>query len=677
MNLSHNLFLLMFNLSQLHNKANIIKLFTEGMGEIFKPTSFIFSAKSENSKVFSIKIKTGNLSFGNLNISQFKKLPNESQILISNSVQMLATMLERLNLEQKLKEERDTFKRVSEERFVNLKSNIIKLKQSRSASLNLIEDLSDENEKRKLSETRLKESEERSRSVAQTAVDAIITINSAGIIMTWNKAAKKIFGYSSKEMVNQNLSKIIPKKFIKGHNAGIKRVNEGGKKNTIGKIIELSALRKNKTEFSVEISLSNWETNNKKYYTGIIRDITVRKKAELLLLKTNAKLIAAKEKAEESDRLKSAFLTNMSHEIRTPMNGILGFSSLLKEPGLSGAKQQKYIEIIEKSGNRMLNTINDIIDISKIDSEQMLVLIEDADISEQLIDLFHFFEPQCNEKGLMLNLDSSFKLEHILIQTDKLKFNSIFTNLIKNAIKYTDAGEISIGCIKKEKHIEFHVKDTGIGVPAGRQQAIFNRFEQADIEDKRAFQGSGLGLAIVKAYVEMLGGEIWLNSEENKGTTFFFTLPFKNKKNSISKTIKNQTEEINILKKTENATRKLKILIAEDDEASSMYLSTILESFNCEILYSSNGAEAVEMYQNNRDIDIILMDLKMPILDGYKATRKIRELNKSVFIIAQTAYSLAGDEDKAIQAGCNAYLFKPIQKEKLIGLMNTFIKKKC
>lgn len=249
--------------------------------------------------------------------------------------------------------------------------------------------------------------------------------------------------------------------------------------------------------------------------------------------KRAAELVIAKEHAEESDRLKSAFLANMSHEIRTPMNGILGFSELLKEPGLSGEQQQEYIRIIEKSGVRMLNIINDIVDISKIDACLMKVDIKDCNINEKIDFIYTFFKPQVEEKGMQLLYKNTLTTKEVTIKTDNEKVYSILTNLVKNAIKYTNQGTIELGYNIVEKHgresLQFYVKDTGIGIRKNRQSAIFERFIQADITDKMARQGAGLGLSISKAYVEMLGGKIWVESEEGVGSTFYFTLPYNAK----------------------------------------------------------------------------------------------------------------------------------------------------
>jgi PAS domain S-box-containing protein len=378
-------------------------------------------------------------------------------------------------------------------------------------------------------------------------------------------------------------------------------------------------------------------------------------------------LIQSKARAEESDRLKSAFLANMSHEIRTPMNGILGFSELLKEPKLSAEELLEYIRIIEKSGIRMLNTINDIIDISKIESGLMTLKIEDSDITKQFDFVYTFFKPEIEAKGMQIYYNNTLPLTESIIKTDREKLYSILTNLIKNAIKYSDKGSIEIGCVKKGKFLEFYVKDTGIGITKDRQDSVFERFIQADISDTRAFQGAGLGLAITKSYVEMLGGNIWVESTEGLGSVFYFTLPFNNE-NFVQENLEKSVS----VQYPENQIKPLKVLIAEDDFDSSKYIQIIIKEFARETILVKNGSDAIEASRANPDIDLILMDIKMPMVDGYEAVRQIRSFNRDVLIIAQTAYALLGDGDKALEAGCNDYLSKPIKKTDLLNLLKKY-----
>ena len=399
---------------------------------------------------------------------------------------------------------------------------------------------------------------------------------------------------------------------------------------------------------------------------GVAQDITQRKHNE-------EQLRQAKEKAEESDRLKSAFLANMSHEIRTPMNGILGFANLLKEPGLIGEKQHEFIGIIEKSGKRMLNIINDIIDISKIEAGLMKLDINESNVNEQIEYIYTFFKPEAESKGLKLSFKNTWPAKDVIIETDSEKLNAILANLVKNAIKYTKKGSIELGfnlkTDTKPGELEFYVRDTGIGIQKDRLDAIFDRFMQADIANEMAHQGAGLGLAITKSYVEMLGGKIWVESKAGKGSTFYFNLPYNTE---TTEEANERQPEPSLINETVS---KLKILVAEDDEFSQMLLEETVKMFGKEVLIARTGVEAVEACRNNPDIDLIMMDIRMPVMDGYKATKQIREFNKEVVIIAQTAYGLRGDREKSIESGCTDYLAKPVNENELQAMVQKYFGK--
>jgi signal transduction histidine kinase/ActR/RegA family two-component response regulator len=448
-------------------------------------------------------------------------------------------------------------------------------------------------------------------------------------------------------------------------------------------------LNREKAEQDLREKNEQIEAQNKKYIEinkELAFQVEVNEKhaAELILAnkelayqneekeKRAMELIKAKEHAEESDRLKSAFLANMSHEIRTPMNGILGFADLLKEPNLTGEMQQEYIKIIEKSGRRMLNIINDIVDISKIESGLMEVDIRESNINEQIEYIYTFFSPEVENKGMRFSFKNALPLKESIIYTDREKIFAILTNLVKNAIKFTRNGSIEFGYVlKKEndpKMLEFFVKDTGMGIPIERQKAIFERFIQADISDKMALQGAGLGLSITKAYVEELGGEIWVESEVGKGSVFYFTIPYHAEPEAKVEIFK----EVPIAE-IEESVENLKILIAEDDETSEILISILVHMFSKEVLKARNGVEAVNICRENPDIDLILMDLQMPEMNGYEATRQIRNFNKEVIIIAQTAFALTWDRKKAIEAGCNDSISKPILKDQLLTLIHKYI----
>jgi len=397
---------------------------------------------------------------------------------------------------------------------------------------------------------------------------------------------------------------------------------------------------------------------------GTIQDITLSKHSEM-------EIQLAKEKAEESDRLKSAFLANMSHEIRTPMNGILGFLSLLGKTDLTEDTRDKYISIINTSGERLLNTINDIIEISKIESGDIFIQTSPVDVQKLLSFQYDFFLPEAQAKGLQLQMSIPGMHGVLIVNADKSKLESIIINLIKNAIKCTEKGKIEFGYEVLGDHLKFFVKDTGMGINRESIDVIFDRFTQSDISLTKAHEGSGIGLSICKAFVELMGGKIYVESEESKGSVFTFTMPINSETDANSADVLIlDTEDHEIVHKSG---KRLKILIAEDDQVSYEYLTIILSGVDCEIIFCKNGLEALETCKNTSDIDLILMDIQMPVMNGYEATKKIREFNKDVYIIAQTAYALEGDNLTALQAGCNKHISKPIDKAGLLELIRNFV----
>lgn len=548
---------------------------------------------------------------------------------------------------------------------------------------------------RKQSEKQLKENEEKFRSLFNninigSALHEIITDEKGKVIdfiyLDANPAYEKLTQLRRKDIIGKRGLDVIPileQKWIDAYG----KVAQTGESITIidhseylNKYWEVKAYSPKKNQFAVALTditdrklaeekmsdLNEQLASQNEEYQVVNEEL---EESVNQIKYINTELKEAKDRAEESDRLKSAFLANMSHEIRTPMNGILGFASLLKIPDLNEKQLRKYVSIIEKSGARMLNIINDLIDISKIEANQMEISISECNINEQLEYLYTFFKPEADRKGIELSYGITLISEKSTINTDREKFYAILTNLIKNSIKYSDEGSISFGYVKKGEMLEFYVKDTGIGIPFSRQKAIFNRFVQADIEDIRALEGAGLGLSISKAYVEMLGGEIWLESEEGKGSHFYFTIPYLNEtkeKGGIEPKI--DLENI-------PATKKLKVLIVEDEEFSDTYLTIILKEISNEILHSTTGIEAIEICKEHPDIDLILMDIKMSGMDGYDATMAIRKFNRDVIIIAQTAYALEGDKEKAIAIGCNDYISKPVDKDKLLEIIAKHINK--
>ena len=499
-----------------------------------------------------------------------------------------------------------------------------------------------------------------SRAVEQSPVTIIIT-DTDGKIEYVNPKFVETTGYSLDEIIGQN-----PRILKSGHTSN-EEYKELYQTITSGKEWhgELHNKKKDGTLFWESARISPILNSQGKitHYIAIKEDITERKIAE-------QELINAKFRAEESDRLKLVFLANMSHEIRTPMNGILGFTELLKLPHLAGEEQQEYINIIEKSGKRMLNIINDIISISKVESGQIEISLSKTDINEQIDYIQTFFKPEAKQKGIKLRVTKVLPPQYRFIKTDKEKIYAILTNLVKNAIKFTNEGTIEFGCEMKGENLECFVKDSGIGISNSQKSIIFERFRQANESLSRSHEGSGLGLAISKAYIEMLDGKIWVESELGKGTTFYFTIPYISEEKE--KTI---VEKVDLIIEPENKIKDLKVLIVEDDAISKLLITIAIKPFSKEVLKVVNGNEAVKTCRENPDIDLVMMDINMPEMGGYEATKLIREFNKDLIIIAQTANGMQSDREAALEAGCTDYISKPINIKDLGVMIQKYFKK--
>lgn len=392
--------------------------------------------------------------------------------------------------------------------------------------------------------------------------------------------------------------------------------------------------------------------------TELQHELNKRKKSE-------EELKLAKLKAEESDRLKSAFLANMSHEIRTPLNGIVGFLALLDDPELSYDLRKKYIEIINASSARLINTIDDIISISKIEANVVKVHNQETFPEKVILELIESFQLVASKKGTEINYKFDNHEPNFSFITDKNKLEGILINLINNAIKFTDNGEIVVGYEVEKKRIVFYVKDTGCGIDSDKLEIIFDRFRQGDTGMSRGYEGSGLGLSICKGYVNLLGGEIWVESSPGQGSTFFFSIKLK-EVNKSNKVAKEKPKELSLNESNRNIGNGELILVVDDDQTSYDYLKITLEYLNFSVIHAGNGLEALTMLKSNEDIVAVLMDIKMPVMNGVDATIEIRKFDKNIPIIAQTAYAFSEEKKEALDAGCNDYISKPIIQEELI-----------
>ena len=397
---------------------------------------------------------------------------------------------------------------------------------------------------------------------------------------------------------------------------------------------------------------------------GIFKDVS-----DLMLIENELK--EAKEHAEESDRLKTSFLANMSHEIRTPMNGIIGFANLLRDPDLPEEKRDLFLKHIDHSSNQLLNIIDDIIDISKIESGQLKISNKPVRINEILDEIFSSFFHRIRgdapgQKQVAFKLKKGNESNDFTIVTDDFRLSQIFNNLIGNAIKFTKEGHITFGyTIRDHRHVEFFVSDSGIGIPHNKIRIIFDRFGQVNQERSQQPTGTGLGLPISKSLVDLMGGEMWVESEVGKGTTFYFTLPL---------IVKAPMEETRVLisNKTYNWKNK-QILVAEDEELNWFFVREMLKQTGATVHRARNGNEVVDLTRELSP-DAILMDLKMPEMSGIEAARRIREFNAHVPIIAQTAFVMAEEKEESYKAGCNHFVTKPLDRTTIMELIDGYFK---
>ncbi|MCF8219138.1 MAG: response regulator [Bacteroidales bacterium] len=400
---------------------------------------------------------------------------------------------------------------------------------------------------------------------------------------------------------------------------------------------------------------------------GTLEHIVVMHEDITERIKAKEELIIAKEKAEESDRLKSSFLANLSHEIRTPMNGIFGFAELLREKNIDEDEKAEYIDVIEESGKRMMNIIEDLVNISSIESGQMQVSKEKTNINEVLEYLHQSFELKIEQRNVKLRMHVKSSAQPLYINTDKEKLHIIINNLLKNAFRFTEQGTIDFGYhLDNEKNnIEFYVKDTGIGIAPEQQQAIFKRFVQVDTSLSRDHEGAGLGLSIAKAYVEILGGKIWVESEKEKGSVFYFTIPLENEDQDKLTSGKqgNKFKSIN-----KDAT----ILVCDDDEVSLKYFEDMFAGESINLLIARNGKEAIELCKHHQNIQLVFMDTKMPVIDGVTAAQYIKESNPKMPIIALPAFALESEKRKFGDM-FDSYITKPVEKDLVMETINKFL----
>ena len=519
-----------------------------------------------------------------------------------------------------------------------------------------------EEKKRKAIEKTLLESEKRFRVMFELSPAGIILIDEKGKVIEVNTAFCDTIGYSRKEIIGNTI------------NLFAKLGRDNDIENNIAKILsgktlihEAENIKKDGTTCIVAL----YETmiilpDGTSGILTVSNDITEKKRIE-------TELIKAKEKAEESDKLKSAFLANMSHELRTPLNAIIGFSCLMIESG-PDKDTIPYSQIILKSGKHLLTLVEDIFDITMIESGQIKIKYENVEIISLLQEVHNIIygerlKEETSAVKLNLNLDKSQNRKYVV--TDPVKLKQVLMNLLRNALKFTPSGFIEFGFSETReediKYLKFYVKDTGIGIDKSHHEVIFNIFRQIDDTHTRKTGGMGIGLSIVKKTVEKLGGKIWLESEPAKGSTFYFTIPDP----------ENRNEKLNLSKKNvlimeKNYAGKT-ILVAEDEKSNFDFLKILFNRMNIRVLWAKDGNEAVNLCENDSSIDLVLMDIKMPFLNGFEATRLIKIKRPELPIIAQTAYAMSSDKEEATNAGCDGYLSKPLKINQITEVLEKYL----
>jgi len=512
-------------------------------------------------------------------------------------------------------------------------------------------------------EEKLKESEERFRMIFEKGQFGLAISDSNYKFIAANPAFCQMMGYSAKELSALTFADITPPLQRDVDTENVLSM-------TKGKInhyqTEKQYLRKDGTTFwgsLVTTPVHDYE-GKIAFYIAMVQDISERKRLE-------KELLHAKEKAELADKLKTAFLCNMSHEIRTPMNAIMGFAELIENNELLPEKRMAYAKTINHRANDLLNIINDIIDVSKIESGTLNIIEEPGFLNIVLDEIKQFFKTR-NEnlikKPIEFIVHNTLKSGQNKILCDFQRLKQVLINLAENALKFTYSGFIEIGCelIDDKKNILIYVKDTGIGIPKNKQSLIFDRFRQVDeaLYGKKS-GGAGLGLSISKGLIELMKGKLWVESEEGKGSVFYFTIPYKVDKNGIEPLIKENHINYNWKDKS--------ILLVEDTEYNADVISEILSSTGVNVKVAKNGSSAIEQFQKNPDFDLILMDIRLPDISGLDVTRKIKKLKKNIPVIAQTAYASDEDKIRCIESGCQEFISKPINYNNMLKVLNKYL----
>jgi PAS domain S-box-containing protein len=499
--------------------------------------------------------------------------------------------------------------------------------------------------------------------------DLLLVVDERGYILFISDTTSKMLGYIPQEIKSQNINMILETGITFDYIIKNKRTQ-----------LNYTFVTKTLDRIPVELKLSDFARPDNPFMGQVIiaRDISVPLKYQQeiesqnrLIKKANEELREALKIAEKSEKLKTSFLANMSHEIRTPLNGIMGFSEYIQRPSLTAADYKKFGAIIFDCSQQLLGIVNDVLDISRIESGLMSVSSEPVMINKLLDNLLEIYAQKITSenKEILIELVKPFKDDESYILSDELRLRQILSNLLDNAVKYTDEGRITFGYNIKNQDLEFYIIDTGIGIHEEKQPDIFKPFHQAIETTTKLYGGTGLGLAIAKGLTNLLDGNIYFKSEIGKGSKFSFTLPYMKSVSTIASEI---DEHLDSFMQWKGKT----LVIVEDDMHSIKYLETILRDTGATLRFFDHGRDAINFLRSEDNIDVVLMDIRLPDIDGITATKLIREFNTRVPIIAQTAYASNEDKLKCLRSGCNYHVPKPINRNQLISVIDAIIRKK-
>ena len=492
------------------------------------------------------------------------------------------------------------------------------------------------------------------------------------MILEANLAGAFLLGTERANLVNNRFQAYLAQRSLQEFNALCRRVMESEAKETAE--FQLNGFGKEgKVHLWVLIEARAIRNGIRQSFRMAVIDITERKRMEEELHERTAELVKVKELAESAVEAKAAFLANMSHELRTPMNAVIGFSSLLLDDSLT-PEQKEYIEGIRKGGEALLALINDILDFSRAEKEGVELEHQPFNLKHLIDESLDMVAVQADHKGLNLAHTINYGTPDMIIG-DYCRIRQILVNLLTNAVKYTDVGDVSVSVSSKviednKRQILFIVKDTGIGIPQGKMNQLFQPFTQLERTMSRKCEGAGLGLAISKKLAELMGGRIWANSESGKGSTFSFTIPVEVVQGQQLEL--GETDRGAVFEKTLGQ-KSLRILVAEDNPSNQRVLEEMLKRLGYRPDVVADGREVIQALER-QDYDLVLMDIKMPEMDGITATKVIRRLRpeNGPKIVAITAYALEGDREKCLEAGIDDYISKPVQVKELSAILKKY-----